>query len=103
TLTPLIDFETALPPSEEACAAEILRGWFESGGPYRASELAARLLLPPALVASALAQLEAEGQILRGRFHPAQAAGAEPEWCHRRLLARIHRLTIGRLRRESEA
>ena len=26
----------------------------------------------------------------------------EPEWCHRRLLARIHRLTIGRLRREIE-
>ncbi len=28
--------------------------------------------------------------------------GAEMEWCHRRLLARIHRLTIGRLRREIE-
>ena len=27
---------------------------------------------------------------------------AELEWCHRRLLARIHRLTIGRLRREIE-
>jgi len=39
-------------------------------------------------------QLEAEGQILRGHF----TAGAELEWCNRRLLARIHRLTIGRLR-----
>ena len=28
--------------------------------------------------------------------------GDELEWCHRRLLARIHRLTIGRLRREIE-
>ncbi len=43
---------------------------------------------------SALAQLEAEGQILRGRFTPGVSA-EEPEWCHRRLLARIHRLTIG--------
>ena len=48
---------------------------------------------------SALAQLEAEGQILRGQFTPGTA---ETEWCHRRLLARIHRLTIGRLRREIE-
>ena len=103
TLTPPIHFEAAVPPTEEACAAEILRGWFESGGPYRASELAARLAMPRALVESALAQLEAEGQILRGRFNPAAyAADAETEWCHRRLLARIHRLTIGRLRREIE-
>ncbi len=28
--------------------------------------------------------------------------GAPVEWCHRRLLARIHRLTIGRLRKEVE-
>ncbi len=90
-----------IPETEEGCAAEILRGWFESGGPYRASELAARLALPPELVESALAQLENEGQILRGKFTAVPAAG-ETEWCHRRLLARIHRLTIGRLRREIE-
>src|SRR6185295_17901951 len=28
---------------------------------------------------------------------------ADEEWCERRLLARIHRLTLGRLRREIEA
>ncbi len=38
---------------------------------------------------------------MRGRFTPGVPAD-EPEWCHRRLLARIHRLTIGRLRREIE-
>ena len=48
-----------------------------------------------------LAQLEAEGQILRGRFSPDNAAD-DIEWCNRRVLARIHRLTIGRLRREIE-
>ena len=57
--------------------------------------------MPRDLVDQALAQLEAEGQILRGRFTPALSE-AEIEWCHRRLLARIHRLTIGRLRREIE-
>ncbi|MFN7997917.1 MAG: DEAD/DEAH box helicase [Bryobacteraceae bacterium] len=89
------------PVEEEACAAEILRGWFESGGPYRVAELVEKLALTPGLVQSALARLEAEGQILRGSFTQRAAAG-EPEWCHRRLLARIHRLTIGRLRREIE-
>jgi ATP-dependent Lhr-like helicase len=101
SLTPPIEFAANRPETEEGCAAEILRGWFESGGPYRASELAARLAMPRPLADAALAQLEAEGQILRGRFTPGVSA-EEPEWCHRRLLARIHRLTIGRLRREIE-
>ncbi len=87
-----------LPESPEACAAEILRGWFECSGPLRADDLAVRLAMPRDLVDQALAQLEAEGQILRGSFTPQ----GENEWCHRRLLARIHRLTIGRLRREIE-
>ena len=88
-----------VPESPEAGAAEILRGWFECSGPLRATELAASLAMPRDLVDQALAQLEAEGQILRGQF---TARTGEVEWCHRRLLARIHRLTIGRLRREIE-
>ncbi len=82
-------------------AAEILRGWFESSGPLRASTLSRDLALPRDIVDEALAQLEAEGQILRGHFSPADGSD-ELEWCHRRLLARIHRLTIGRLRAEIE-
>jgi ATP-dependent Lhr-like helicase len=89
----------AVPESAEACAAEILRGWSECSGPRRADELAELLALSRDTVDQALAQLEAEGQILRGRFTP---GAAETEWCHRRLVARIHRLTIGRLRREIE-
>ncbi len=46
----------------------------------------------------ALGKLESEGQILRGQFF----ASKEMEFCHRRILARIHRLTIGRLRQEIE-
>jgi len=90
----------AVPDSQEACAAEILRGWFECSGPLRASHLSHDLAMPPDLVAQALARLEAEGQILRGHFTAGDTG--ELEWCHRRLLARIHRLTIGRLRREIE-
>jgi ATP-dependent Lhr-like helicase len=80
---------------------EILRGWFESSGPLRASEISQKLALAPGDVEIALAQLEAEGQILRGHFTAGSSSG-ELEWCHRRLLARIHRLTVGRLRREIE-
>jgi ATP-dependent Lhr-like helicase len=68
----------------------------ESSGPLQAAELASRLHLPEEDVNAALLRLEAEGQVLRGSF----TAPAVPEWCDRRLLARIHRLTIGRLRKE---
>lgn len=89
------------PETEEEAAALILGGWLESTGPMKASELAARLAMPRALVDAGFARLEARGQVLQGRFTQAAAEG-EIEWCNRRLLARIHRLTIGRLRREIE-
>jgi ATP-dependent Lhr-like helicase len=87
-----------MPDSPGGAAACILRGWLESTGPASVTELAARLALPRELVESALARIESEGQVLRGAFLP----GAEPQWCNRRVLARIHRLTLGRLRREIE-
>ena len=87
----------------EAAVAELLRGWLESSGPQMASRLASRLALSRIAVDSGLARLEGEGQVLRGRFSPAGCApDAEGEWCNRRVLARIHRLTLGRLRREIE-
>jgi ATP-dependent Lhr-like helicase len=86
-----------LPDSREAAFAEVLRGWLESGGPVTVNELAARFAVDPILVTTALIQLETEGQVLRGRFR-----GDAEEWCNRRVLARIHRLTLGALRREIE-
>jgi ATP-dependent Lhr-like helicase len=82
----------------------IVRGWLECVGPTRVRELALRLGLAPSTVAAALARLEGEGVAMQGRFTPGaggDTAGANgDEWCERRLLARIHRLTLGRLRRE---
>src|SRR5690606_13099753 len=46
----------------------------------------------------ALAGLEGEGYALRGHFSGTPAE----EWCERQLLARIHRQTLGRLRKEIE-
>src|SRR2546425_1168802 len=88
--------------SEEGAFATV-RGWMESTGPTTITALAARLALPHDVVESAMAKLESGGQLLRGRFTPAsKAAESEMEWCNRRLLARIHRLTLGRLRKEIE-
>jgi ATP-dependent Lhr-like helicase len=79
----------------------VLRGWMECSGPRKASELAELLAFDRDEIESALAQLEGEGQVLRGRFTRSAAEG-EIEWCNRRVLARIHRTTLGRLRREIE-
>ncbi|MCC7386441.1 MAG: DEAD/DEAH box helicase [Deltaproteobacteria bacterium] len=96
-LTPLA-FERPPATAEEAQKC-VVRAALESSGPRTARELSARLSL--AGVEPALLQLEAEGAILRGRFR-AERAPEEIEWCDRRILARIHRLTLGRLRREIE-
>jgi ATP-dependent Lhr-like helicase len=80
---------------------EIVRGWMDSVGPTTATALAERLGIAEPAIEAALVQLEAEGCILRGTF--TRDAGAAMEWCERGLLSRIHRLTLGRLRREIEA
>jgi ATP-dependent Lhr-like helicase len=76
---------------------ELVRGRLEISGPVTAGQLESMFALLPSEVETALLTLEGEGFVLRGRFH---ADAAETEWCDRRLLARIHRLTINRLRAE---
>jgi ATP-dependent Lhr-like helicase len=78
----------------------IVGGWMDCLGPTTAAELAGRLGLDVAEVEAALELLEADGAVLRGRFTPGATA---LEWCARGLLARIHRLTLNRLRAEIEA
>jgi ATP-dependent helicase Lhr and Lhr-like helicase len=83
--------------SPEEALTEILRGRLEGLGPTTPEALAEALGFEPRDVAAALAALEAEGFALRGRF---TGAVVGEEWCERRLLARIHRYTVGRLRAE---
>jgi ATP-dependent Lhr-like helicase len=85
----------------EGALVEIIRARLGLVGPTTAAALAAPLGLPEREVDSALARIEGEGNVLRGRFTPHLAYGAT-EWCDRRLLARIHRRTLDRLRREIE-
>src|SRR5437867_3554456 len=86
-------------PDLAAGLGAVAGGWLECTGPITADGLAARTGLAPAAVAVGLAALERTGVALRGRFTPGATV---EEWCERGLLARIHRLTLARLRREIE-
>jgi ATP-dependent Lhr-like helicase len=81
----------------------IVRGWMDSIGPVSATHLSETLGFP---VEPALLQLESEGQVMRGHFIRDSTLKPqfpdEIQWCNRRILARIHRLTLGTLRREIE-
>ena len=110
---------------EQEARATIVRNWMEVIGPITAKELAATLRWPIPATRTALEQLEAQGQVLRGTFRRRESlvssltpgfeaesalplrnseqghdAKPEIEWCDRRLLARIHRRTVLTLRRE---
>ncbi|MFC6337630.1 DEAD/DEAH box helicase [Pseudomonas sp. CCM 7891] len=87
------------PWSFDEALVEVLRARLGGFGPLTLMEIAAPLALPPAVVTQALSQLELEGYGLRGRFSP---GAQEEQWCERHLLARIHRYTVKRLRREIE-
>jgi ATP-dependent helicase Lhr and Lhr-like helicase len=76
---------------------ELVRGRMEVCGPITADELADTLIIQRSDIDAAMLALEAEGFVLRGKFRP---DATEREWCDRRLLARIHRLTIDRLHAE---
>jgi ATP-dependent Lhr-like helicase len=81
----------------EDAIRELIRGRLEVCGPITAETLASVLGLSRPEIDGALLSLESEGFVLRGKFN---AGVSEQEWCDRRLLARIHRLTINRLRAE---
>jgi ATP-dependent helicase Lhr and Lhr-like helicase len=93
--------------NEDDALVEVVRARLSGFGPLPVSALARALALPASAIAQALARLEAEGYVMRGRFTPGSEAGLAPgadgeEWCERHLLARIHRYTVRKLRREIE-
>ena len=83
-------------PDPAEALVELLRGRLELAGPVTADALGQPLGLSASQVMPALLQLEAEGAVMRGGYTAPDAA----EWCDRRLLARMHRITRERLRAE---
>src|SRR5690606_31842377 len=85
--------------TREAALVHLLRARLSALGPVRATVMAMSLSLSRGDVEAALHALEAQGSIMRGHFTPGTD---DEEWCERHLLARIHRYTLKRLRREIE-
>jgi ATP-dependent Lhr-like helicase len=128
TLNPQIEPPTSY--ANEACSfedalVEVLRGRLEGLGPVTVPQLATSASLSENQIDQALAKLASEGFAMQGQFTPDRGssptvregventgkdAGEPPagmralqsEWCSRRLLARIHRYTLNRLRKEIE-
>ena len=130
TLFPSVRFERDLADVEKADVSRddvlltLVQGWMSAIGPTTASQLGDSLGLPGADIEKALLRMEAAGTVLRGKFTnadrrtgvsvphelaelrpavpPQSQTQPETEWCERRLLARIHRLTVGMLRKQIE-
>ncbi|NIE65818.1 DEAD/DEAH box helicase [Burkholderia sp. Ax-1719] len=89
----------AEPWTEETALVELVRARLSGFGPLTLAQVARPLALEASVAALALTALEAEGTVMRGRFTP---GADDEEWCERHLLARIHRYTVRKLRREIE-
>ncbi|HEY1607920.1 MAG TPA: DEAD/DEAH box helicase [Paraburkholderia sp.] len=87
------------PWTEDDAVVEVVLARLSGFGPLTVPQIARPLALEAHVVALALTRLEAQGTVMRGRFTP---GAREDEWCERHLLARIHRYTVRRLRREIE-
>jgi ATP-dependent helicase Lhr and Lhr-like helicase len=99
----------ATPPSPDDALLALVTGWMSHLGPATASQLGNMLLLPASEIEKALLRMEASGALLRGQFTDTAPRATRPrphepelEWCERRLLARIHRLTVATLRKQIE-
>ena len=113
---PTAQFEDQLPeigdeaPTADDALKAMVTGWLAHLGPTTAAATAGTLNLPIAEMEKTLLRIESTGLILRGHFTGKPAAEAASgdgalsglEWCERRLLARIHRLTLGSLRKQIE-
>ncbi|HEX3742124.1 MAG TPA: helicase-related protein, partial [Terriglobales bacterium] len=91
------DIQQSVLSSDDAILA-MVTGWMGHIGPVTAQALASLLGVPAPEIEKALLRMEASGAILRGKF--TDPSMQETEWCDRRLLARIHRLTVATLRKQ---
>ena len=93
----------------EEVLRKIVLGWLGILGPVTSRSLGERIGLPSSEIWKAMVLLEASGTILRGVFErnaiatvTDESKDEECEWCERRLLQRIHKRTLGALRKQIE-
>jgi len=85
-------------PRDEA-RRELIARCLRRRGPVTKYEVMERYGFGDAFVEAALEALLEAGTIARGEYVPTKAL---PQWCHKANLREIHRLTLNRLRRETE-
>ncbi len=91
--------------TKESAAAQLVQGWLQILGPTTSTALGQLLNTDPGALYAALLAGEMQGLVMRGTFEaptPADSATHDIEWCDRRLLQRIHRLTLSTLRKRIE-
>ena len=91
--------------ARDAATTLLVQGWLQVLGPTTAQYLGAIVHLHPRSLYQAFVAMEMQGIAMRGIFErpkPAEDTVAEIEWCERRILQRIHRLTLGTLRKQIE-
>lgn len=94
--------------SRSEARVALVRGAIATCGPTTVDELATHLCIEPSHIQSALEALEGEGVVMRGHYTDESAGrgtkvsehGSPLQWCDRRLLARIHQLTLQGLRKQ---
>ena len=82
-----------------------VQGWLQILGPATSAHLATLTHLHPRSIHQSMVAMEMQGLAMRGIFEyakPAEDTPHEIEWCERRILQRIHRLTLGTLRKQVE-
>ena len=90
--------------TKESAIKQCVQGWLQILGPTTAATFAERLNLDPAAVFQAFLAMEMQGLLMRGAFEkPATDEPHHIEWCERRILQRIHRLTLATARKQVEA
>ena len=81
-----------------------VQGWAQIFGPFSAAQFSKTVGVHAKAVLQACLTMEMQGLLVRGIFEQHATEGDEQvEWCERRILQRIHRLTLGSLRRQVEA
>jgi ATP-dependent Lhr-like helicase len=80
-----------------------VQGWVQILGPVTAAGFAALLELDAKDVFQTFISMEVQGLLMRGTFEkPATSEDHDIEWCERRILQRIHKLTAGARRKQVE-
>jgi ATP-dependent helicase Lhr and Lhr-like helicase len=90
--------------------ADLVSRFARTHGPFHAQDVATRLGLGSAVVATALARLASAGRVIQGEFLPVELAGSRtaatgghgPEWCDAEVLRAIRRRSLAALRKEVE-